>query len=111
MVGLAKDAGLDEAKFTASMRDASLSDRVKADEAGAEKVRGTAPAPFLWVNGRIVDSRDDPTFANIDALVAEEKAKAEKFLQDNSGVDKKDLYEAMRKTWRGYKLIEQAEGR
>jgi len=110
VVEIGKKIGLDEAKFTASMRDTSLSDRVKADEAGAEKVRGTAPAPFLWVNGRIIDSRDDPTFAEIDALVAEEKGKAEAFLEENS-VSKGELYEAMRKTWRGYKLIEQAEGR
>lgn len=107
---MAGDLGLDRKKFVAALGDAAVGEAVDADQRVANKLRGTAPAPFLWVNGRIIDSRDAPTEQDIETLVLAEKTKAEAFAADK-GVARSELYEAMRKTWRGYTIIETAEGR
>lgn len=99
--------GLDQAKLVADISSDDVDRQIRIDVAVANKVRGTAPAPFLWVNGRIIDSRDTPSLADIEALVLEEKTKAEAFMAEH-GTARTELYEAMRKTWRGAALIDKA---
>lgn len=108
LVRWANGMGIEHSTFLDTMRDEEIAARIEHDEAVANGLRGTAPPPFLWVNGRIVDSRDDPSFETIDALVLEEKAKAEAFMKDNR-VGRAELYEAMRATWRGFALINESE--
>jgi protein-disulfide isomerase len=106
VVAYAKELGLDQARFTKDVRDPSLREIIKQDEAVAGKVRGTAEAPIFFVNGRFLQGT--PSLAEFEALIAEEQAKAKKFVEDNRVANRGDLYEAMRKTWRGYELIEAA---
>ncbi|MBL4686416.1 MAG: thioredoxin domain-containing protein, partial [Nannocystaceae bacterium] len=107
VAGWAAGLGLDKRKFVADISSDDVDRQIRIDMAVANKVRGTAPAPFLWVNGRIIDSRDTPSFAEIEALVLEEKTKAEAFMTEH-GTSRTELYEAMRKTWRGAALIDKA---
>jgi len=104
---VAQAVGVDAKKYAADLRDEAIASQLKTDTAVANKVRGTAPAPFVWINGRIVDSRDNPTFEFMDGLVIEERTKAEAFMKKNNA-PRAGLYDKMRETWRGYKLIEQA---
>ncbi len=100
---LARDAGLDPARLQHDM-DSDAAEAILAEDiAIADKVRGTQAPPFLFVNGRWLPT--NPSREELDALVKEETAKAEAFAKAN-GTAGKDLFEAMRKTWRGLAQFE-----
>lgn len=105
------DRGGDTAKFTSTLADEASAQKVQSDLALLDKLRGEAPVPILFVNGRYLDGAI--TFEEIDALVTEEKAKAETFMKDNGVSRSAGLYEDMRKRggaggspWRGYAQVE-----
>jgi len=95
---LASEAGLDAARLQRDMDSAAAEAILAEDIAIADKVRGSQTPPFLFVNGRWLAT--NPPREELDALVVEETGKAETFAQKN-GVAARELYEAMRKTWRG----------
>jgi hypothetical protein len=94
--------GIDGAKLQQDMGDPAINAQIDADMADANKVRGTTAPPFFFVNGRIVIGV--PVMGEIEALIAEEKTKAETFMREQ-GTPRTELYEAMRKTWRGAQLM------
>ncbi|MCA9706955.1 MAG: thioredoxin domain-containing protein, partial [Myxococcales bacterium] len=98
---LAKRLGLDADQFGKDLRSREPGGplmTIQRDVDVVDVFRGEAPAPLFFVNGRYLDR--NPSFEDFDALVQEEKAKAEKFMADK-GVPKAGLYDAMRQTWRG----------
>ena len=107
VIGFAGDVGLDSEKFKQDLRDPELRKSIEVDRAVADKIRGTAEAPIFFVNGRILTG--NPSLADFEALIDEERGKAEAFVAAHPEA-KKDPYEAMRRTWRGYELVEQAAG-
>lgn len=101
------DRGGDAATFGATLKSPATAEQVQNDLAVLDKFRGEAPVPIIFVNGRYLDGA--LTFEQIDALVAEEKRKAEAFVKDNGVSRNAGLYEDMRKRggaggtpWRGY---------
>jgi len=103
---LAKAVGLDVEKFSADLRDPGETGPMKLieqDIATADVFRGEAKAPLFFVNGRYLDR--NPSFEDFDRLVQEEKAKAEAFMAENR-TPKAGLYEAMRRSWRGYDQVQ-----
>ena len=106
---LAKELGLDVEAFGQALRDRSEQGPlrwIQEDVATVDVFRGEAPAPIFFVNGRYLDGT--PSFEDFDRLVQEEKAKAEKFRADEGKGDEASLYEAMRRTWRGYAQVQAA---
>ncbi|MCX4243507.1 DsbA family protein [Paraliomyxa miuraensis] len=99
---LAQDLGLDVDQFNKDLRErgngGSLA-QVQADLATVDVFRGKAPAPIFFVNGRYLDK--NPSYEDFDALIQEEKAKAERFMAAKGMTDRSQLYETMRQTWRG----------
>jgi protein-disulfide isomerase len=91
----AEEIGLDVDKFKKDYADEALAKMVEEDMKVAEKF-GARGTPAFFINGRFVNGAQD--FTVFDALIKEEKAKAEKFLKDK-GVAKKDLYAEMAKGW------------
>ena len=89
-------AGLNIDQWKKDLADPALETLVKEDETVAAKF-GAGGTPAFFVNGRFLSGAQP--FEEFDKLIKEEKAKAEKFAAANKGVAKKDLYEAMRKTW------------
>ncbi len=112
MMTAATAAGADGQQLLASIQNKASADAVSGDVAAVDKFRGSAPAPILFVNGRYLDGV--PSFADLDALVAEEKAKAEKFIADTGTKRDANLYETMRrksndgKGWRGLSRADEA---
>jgi protein-disulfide isomerase len=107
---LVSDRGGDAAKYSAALADEASAAQVTNDLAVLDTFRGEAPAPIVFVNGRYLDG--SITFEQIDALVTEEKAKAETFMKDNGVSRSAGLYEDMRKRgapggtpWRGYAQV------
>ena len=92
---LAGDIGLDVAKFKADLDSAELKAAVDMDMKEAQKF-GARGTPAFFVNGRFISGARP--FESFDAVIKEEKAKAEKFLADK-GVAKADLYAEMSKGW------------
>lgn len=110
LMKLVGDLGGDSAKFVAALRAPTSATTVANDLAVLDKFRGEAKAPILFVNGRYLDG--EITLEQIDALVAEEKAKAEAFMKENGVGRSAGLYEDMRKRgatggnpWRGYSQV------
>lgn len=99
----AREVELDLERFDRDAEDAALAAMLEEDRAVIETVRGTAPPPFFLVNGRF--ATHDATAEQLEALIAEEAAKAVAFAKAE-GAAGADLYEAMRKSWRGYRIIE-----
>ncbi len=98
---LAKKLNLDIEKFTTDLRDRGDGGPfqiINEDKAAVDVFRSEAPAPLFFVNGRYLDR--NPSLADFEKLVIEEKAKAQEFLAENNP-PKTGLYEAMRRTWRG----------
>jgi len=95
--------GLDAETFGKDLRDleaGSASEMIKADHAVIDALRADDDAaPLLFVNGRFLDG--SATFEQLDALVVDEKAKAQAFLAKTPGANRGSLYEAMRRTWEG----------
>jgi protein-disulfide isomerase len=83
------------------------SDRVRAmlaeDLGVVEVVRGTAPAPLYFVNGRFLGTTANPS--EFDTLITEETSKAEAFIASER-ITRAVAFEKMRETWRGYSLVE-----
>jgi protein-disulfide isomerase len=92
---LAKGLGLDLAKFDADRNSPETAKKVAADQKVARQF-GANGTPAFFVNGRFVSGAQP--FDKFEALIKEEKAKAEKFMAAK-GVAKGQLYDAMRKTW------------
>ncbi|MBK6917598.1 MAG: thioredoxin domain-containing protein [Deltaproteobacteria bacterium] len=99
----AREVELDLERFDRDVEDPAVAAMLEEDRAVIETVRGTAPPPFFLINGRFVGH--DTTVEQIDALIAEEATKAAAFAKAE-GVAAAELYEAMRKSWRGYRIIE-----
>ncbi len=87
----AGEIGLNVDKFKKDLADPKLEDITKEDEATARKF-GANGTPAFFVNGRHLSGAQP--FEKFDALIKEEKAKAEKFLAEKK-VAKKDLYNEM----------------
>jgi len=88
-------AGLDLAKWKKDLEDPKLEQMVKEDEAIAGKF-GANGTPAFFVNGRFLSGAQP--FEGFDALIKEEKVKAEKF-QTEKKPAKGKLYDEMVKTW------------
>ncbi len=104
---LAKGMKVDVEAFQAELRNREPGgplQQIQADMAVVDVFRSEAPAPLFFVNGRYLDEL--PTFEEFDALVVEEKAKAEAFARDKGVTDKATLYDAMLETWRGYDRVQ-----
>src|SRR5690606_2967024 len=92
---LAKQIGLDVAKFKADMASKEIADMVAQDQAIAGKF-GANGTPAFFVNGRFVSGAQP--FAAFEKVINEELAKADKFMADK-GVAQASLYAEMSKTW------------
>ncbi|MGB1700533.1 MAG: DsbA family protein, partial [Nannocystaceae bacterium] len=92
---IAYEIGLDVATFKTDMDSAELKKAVADDMEIAKKfgVRGT---PAFFINGRFVSGARP--FEQFDTVVKEELPKARKFVAKRRGV-RRDLYNAMAKTW------------
>jgi protein-disulfide isomerase len=101
---IATDAKLDIPRLATDMESAAAKAILAEDIGVADKVRGTQAPPFAFVNGRWLAT--NPPREELDALVVEETGKAETFRTKN-GVPAAELYEAMRKTWRGAAQIDE----
>lgn len=96
----ARTLGLDVEQFNGDLRgreDGAVNLMVRDDVAVLDALGRREPSPILFVNGRRVDGK--PTLAALEAMVRQERAKAEAFLAANPGTDRAGLYEAMRRTW------------
>ncbi len=91
----AGELGLDVAKFKKDYADPAIAKMVDEDMATSGKF-GARGTPAFFVNGRFISGARP--FESFDALIKEEKAKAEKFLAEK-GVAKDKLYDEMRKGW------------
>ena len=83
--------GLDIEKWKKDLADPKLEQMVKEDEAVAAKF-GAGGTPAFFVNGRFLSGAQP--FEQFDALIKEEKAKAEKFIAEKK-VAKDKAYEEM----------------
>ncbi|MBX7082557.1 MAG: thioredoxin domain-containing protein [Nannocystaceae bacterium] len=99
----ARELELDLERFDRDLQDPVLTAMLTEDAAVADQVRGTAPAPFFFVNGRFL--RAEATAADFDTLIEGETVNAGMFIKAES-VSPAESYEAMRKGWRGFKSIE-----
>lgn len=92
---LAKGLGLDMGKFEKDMESDETKKMLKEDEETSMQwgARGT---PAFFINGRFLSGAQP--FDAFKKIIDEEKAKAEKFVKDK-GVDPKDAYAEMAKTW------------
>lgn len=102
---LAGTLGVDLARYDADIGSEAVSTVIKEDRAVADKVRGTAPPPIFFVNGRFLPAGSRAE--EFEALIKEESDKARMF-QQAEGVTATELYEALRKSWRGFAMIEEA---
>jgi protein-disulfide isomerase len=100
---LAGQVGLDAARLERDMESANAKAILTEDMGIADKLRGSQAPPFLFVNGRWQPT--NPKREELDALVDEETGKAQAFAKEK-GVAARDLYETMRKTWRGAANVE-----
>jgi len=103
---VAKDLGLDTAKFMHDLRDRGEGGPLREIQEDMALVRalGVAmTAPVFFVNGRYLG--DTASFEDLDRLVQEEKSKAQAFLGDKNVVDKTQLYDSMLRTWKGYDAV------
>jgi len=91
----AGEMGLDAAKFKADYADPALAKMVDEDMAVSAKF-GARGTPAFFVNGRFISGARP--FESFDAIIKEEKAKAEKFMT-SKGIAKDKLYDEMRKGW------------
>ena len=87
----AGEIGLDVAKFKQDYADASF-EKVIADDMKVAGQFGTRGTPSFYVNGRHISGARP--FEQFDALIKEEKAKAEKFMKEK-GVSADKLYDEM----------------
>ena len=101
---LAGTFGIDFARYDADVGSDAVSTVIKEDRDVADKLRGTASAPIFFVNGRFLPNT--ATAEEIEKLIAEESGKAKAF-QEKDGVAGAELYETMRKTWRGNRQVEE----
>jgi protein-disulfide isomerase len=92
---LAKQIGLDVEKFKKDLADAELDTMITEDQKVAAQF-GAGGTPAFFVNGRFVSGAQP--FEAFQAIIEEEKAKAEKFMKDK-GVKPEELYEEMAKGW------------
>jgi protein-disulfide isomerase len=92
---LAGQVGLDVAKFEADMKSPEIAKMVAEDQKIARQF-GANGTPAFFVNGRFVSGAQP--FEKFEALIKEEKAKAEKFMAAK-GVGAAQVYDAMRKGW------------
>ncbi len=99
----ARELELDLERFDRDLQDPVIAAMLAEDAAVVENVRGTAPAPFFFVNGRFL--RAEATAADFDGLIQGESVNAGMFIKAEA-VTPAESYEAMRKGWRGYKSIE-----
>lgn len=83
MVALAKELGLEPAKFEADMDGAACAETVKADQAQLEKLKNPV-TPAFFINGRFVAGAQ-PAEA-FEKLIDEELAKANQRLADGGSV-------------------------
>ena len=91
----AKEFGLNVDQFKKDMADPAIEKMIAEDEQIAAKF-GARGTPASFVNGRFVSGAQP--FPAFEAVIKEEKEKAEKFMKEK-GVAKADLYEEMRKGW------------
>jgi protein-disulfide isomerase len=108
LADLAKKVGLDEAKFNADLKDSSLAEVIAADAEVANVVRGSAQAPIYFVNGRVLT--DDPTVADFEKLIDEERKKAEQWMLSQGVKKSPELYARMAQHWRGHTRFQAAGG-
>ncbi len=92
LLAIAKDLGLDEAKFQADINDPAIEAHVKKQDAACVKVTATG-TPAFFVNGRKLGGAKP--FADFEVVIKEEleKAKAEVA----KGVPRADIYKHMLK--------------
>ncbi|MEX1366651.1 MAG: thioredoxin domain-containing protein [Nannocystaceae bacterium] len=103
--------GLNEEAFSTDLRsreDDGAPRMLRDDLAVLDALGRDDTAPLLFVNGRPAPAK--PTLAQLEAMVAEEKATVEQFLAANPGTDKARLYDAMRRGWGSFDAIEAAAG-
>ncbi len=92
---LAKGLGLDLAKFKADMASPEIAKMVAEDQAVARQY-GANGTPAFFINGRFLSGAQP--IDRFEALITEEKAKAEKFMAAK-GVSGAQLYTAMMAGW------------
>ena len=100
---LAQEAGLDADRLERDMASEAAKAILGEDVGVADKLRGTQAPPFLFVNGRWLAT--NPPAEELAALLAEETTKAEAFAKEK-GTAPAELYETMRKDWRGAKNVD-----
>jgi protein-disulfide isomerase len=105
-VKLAQGLGLQASQFTRDLVDPGLRKQLDADIALARKFGGAAEAPYVFVNGRFLGP--EATATDFEALLAEETKKAQAFASERQ-VPRSELFETMRKGWRGYEIAQQLE--
>ena len=103
---LAQDLGLEPRAFARDLESDLVRNQLRLDKAIGKKFGGTAAGPLFFVNGRFLGP--DATVEAFDALIREETEKAERALA-TAGVPRAELFETMRKTWRGFDMAQQAE--
>jgi protein-disulfide isomerase len=99
---MVQELGLDLDAFKRALGDAKLLVQLREDKVIAETFHGSAEAPLFWVNGRVLQGT--PSLADFEALVIEERKKAEKLVEEKGLEKGPGVYEEMRKTWRGAEM-------
>jgi protein-disulfide isomerase len=103
---LAAELGLQARALTRDLEGDAVKTQLRIDRNVASKFGGTAKGPFAFVNGRFLGPK--ATAQDFQALIREESEKAQAFMAEQR-VAKADLFETMRKSWRGYEVAQQAE--
>jgi hypothetical protein len=94
--------GLDLARWERDMESEKVANLVAEDVRVIDLVRGNAPPPVFFVNGRFMERLVGlPEF---DRVIAEETPKAEAFAASQK-IPRRRVYEGMRKTWRDFDTL------